>query len=498
MRTSGILMPVFSLPGGYGIGCFSKEAYQFVDFLKRAGQTYWQILPLGPTSYGDSPYQSFSTFAGNPYFIDLDVLVEKGLLNSSELSVTISNQTGIAYDRLYIERFKLLKLAFSRIKKKEKSYDVFVKNNADWIFDYALFMALKDAHDGCSFTGWEDCYRLRDKKALKAFSKKHKNDIAFYQWVQYEFDQQWKKLKKYANDKGIKIIGDIPIYVSGDSSDVWSSPELFLLDKKLRPIAVAGHPPDCFSETGQLWGNPLYRWPYHKKTGYKWWIKRFKKSLELYDVIRIDHFRGFDEYYSIPAADKTAENGEWLPGPRAEMFKKIEKKLGNMAIIAEDLGLVTDGVRKLVKDTGYPNMKIIQNAFDDLSKRDERGMTNEHLPYNYDHNCVVYTGTHDNDTLIGFLEHAEDPIKENIRLFLHLNEDASDKEIAEGMIHLAFASPADYCIIPMADHLYLDGDYRINLPGTLGGNWMWRAGKEQLTDELADEIAKLTDIYGRR
>lgn len=496
MRTAGILMPIFSLPGKYGIGCFSKEAYRFVDFLKRASQTYWQILPLGPTSYGDSPYQSFSTFAGNPYFIDPERLVEKGLLTVSDLK-SISFSDEIRYDKLYTEKFALLKKAFSNASLRGKRYQDFLKNNSDWIDDYALFMALKDSHGGISFTEWEDEFRLRDEKRLSDFCSKHKKEINFYKWLQFEFDSEWKSLKAYANQNGISIIGDIPIYVSGDSSDVWAMPELFQLDKNLRPKAVAGHPPDAFSKTGQLWGNPLYNWSYHKKTGYKWWIRRFEKCLELYDVIRIDHFRGFDEYYSIPAGNTTAEFGSWMPGPGADMFKRIEKSLGSMSIIAEDLGYVTDGVRKLVKDTGYPNMKILQNAFDDLGSRDERNMTNEHLPYNYSHNCVVYTGTHDNDTLMGFLKKAKKPVRQNIASYLDISPKASPDAIADSLIKLAYSSPANYCIIPMGDWLHLDNSSRINLPGTLGDNWSWRASSGMISRKLADSIGRIARTYGR-
>ncbi|MBO6214085.1 MAG: 4-alpha-glucanotransferase, partial [Lachnospiraceae bacterium] len=467
-RQSGILMPIFSLPGKYGIGCFSREAYRFVDFLKSSGQKLWQILPIGPTSYGDSPYQSFSTFAGNPYFIDLEELTAQGLLtedecNSADLG---RRKDDIDYGLLFENRYKLLKKAYERAKDKPGDPD-FYKKNEDWLPDYALFMALKDAHKGAAFTTWEDELRLREPDALKKAREKYADEIGFYVYLQEEFYRQWSKLKQYANEKGIRIIGDIPIYVSGDSSDVWANPELFWLDDNGIPVSVAGCPPDGFSATGQLWGNPLYAWEYHKKTGYKWWIRRMEACRNLYDIVRIDHFRGFDQYYSIPYGEKTAVNGEWLDGPGIELFDAIKKELGHIEVIAEDLGYLTDSVRKLVKDTGYPGMKVLEFAFDGRDQKDSDEATNDYLPFNYDKNCVVYTGTHDNETLKGWLDHIQPSELRQVKDYL--NDKTREKNaLVDGMVRLAMASSANMCVIPLQDYLRLDNEARINMPSTVG------------------------------
>ena len=498
MRASGVLLPIFSLPGKYGIGCFSKEAYNFIDFLKKAGQTYWQILPIGPTSYGDSPYQSFSTFAGNPYFIDLEELIEQKLLTKEECDAAHmgAKENDIDYGALYIERFRLLRLAYSRIDDKTKAEVKAFAKEETWLEDYALFMALKDAHDGKSFQEWEDELRLRDKAALEKAAKTYADDVAFYEYLQYEFFRQWKKLRAYANKEGIQIIGDIPIYIAADSADVWCNPSLFQIDKDGRPKAVAGCPPDAFSETGQMWGNPLYDWPAHKKEGYKWWISRMKACERLYDVIRIDHFRGFDEYYSIPYGREDAVIGQWEPGPGYELFEAMEKALGKLNIIAEDLGYITPTVRKLVKDTGFPNMKIMEFAFDGREPKQGGAKTNDYLPFNMDKNCVVYTGTHDNETLYGWLDNVGKGSLEEAKRFMDIKW-ITKKGFVKKMVRLAVSSPANMCIIPIQDYLCLGNEARINEPSTLGTNWRWRLKKGQLTDKVAEEMLYLANLYGR-
>ena len=494
MRASGILLPVSSLPGKYGIGCFSKEAYDFVDVLEKANQKYWQILPIGPTSYGDSPYQSFSTFAGNPYFISLEKLIEEELLTEEECnSVDFGeNNEYIDYEKLYNGRFNLLKKAYKRSNPEDEGFKKFVEENGFWIEDYAMFMAIKAEHNGESFELWEDEIRVRKPEAMERYREKFKDEILFYKFIQFKFYEQWFKLKEYANDKGIKIIGDIPIYVAYDSADVWAHPELFQMDENGKPVAVAGCPPDGFSATGQLWGNPLYRWDYHKQTNYDWWIKRIERSVKLYDVVRIDHFRGFDEYYSIPAEDEDATNGHWEKGPGIDLFNAIKYCLGDVNIIAEDLGYITDTVRQLVKDSGFPNMKVLEFAFD---SRDSSG-PKDYLPYNYDKNCVVYTGTHDNETLKGWLDSIESEEIEMIQKYMGRTVENKTKLVDE-IIRMAQASTANTCIIPMQDYLHLDNKARMNTPSTLGNNWMWRMKSTQITKKLTNAIKELTVLYGR-
>ncbi len=492
MRASGILLPVFSLPSKYGIGCFSQEAYDFVDFLAEAGQTYWQVLPMGPTSYGDSPYQSFSTFAGNQYFVDLDTLIEKGWLTRKEADKVDwgTDPARIDYEKLYKNRQKIFLKAYHRSKiEEDKDYRSFVKENAFWLEDYALFRAIKDSYHGKSFMEWDDALRLHKKSALKQFAQDPKNadQMGCCKFVQYLFYAQWKALKQYANEKGIRIVGDIPIYVAFDSADTWSEPKLFQLDSKGFPTGVAGCPPDYFAKTGQLWGNPLYDWDYHKKTGYEWWIRRMDHCFRLYDVLRIDHFRGFDEYYNVPYGDKTAEFGHWEKGPGYDLFAAMKKKLGDRQIIAEDLGFMTPSVRKLVKKTGYPNMKILEFAFD--SNED-----NDYLPQNFDRNCVVYTGTHDNDTAVGWFTQLQKKDQAFAKKYMNIK---SGKHIAWDLIRLGMASVADTTIIPMQDYLELDNSARINVPSTLGNNWNWRMKAGVYTKALAERIRDLTETYGR-
>ena len=492
MRASGVLLPVFCLPSDYGIGCFSKEAYTFVDFLAEAKQTYWQVLPMGPTSYGDSPYQSFSTFAGNPYFVDLHALIEKGWLTQKEVGKVNWGEDlqKIDYEKLYKNRMKMFMKAYHRSGiAADKDYCAFVKKNAFWLEDYALFYAIKDANKGKSFIEWDDALRLHKKAALKAFAQeeKHAELMGCVKFVQYLFYTQWKALKQYANEKGVQIIGDIPIYVAFDSADTWAEPKLFQLDTKGYPTGVAGCPPDYFAATGQLWGNPLYDWEYHKKTGYAWWIRRMEACFELYDVVRIDHFRGFDEYYNVPYRDKTAEFGHWVKGPGYDLFAAMKKKLGERKIIAEDLGLITPGVQKLVKKTGYPGMKVLELAFD--SNED-----NDHLPHNFERNCVVYTGTHDNDTTVGWFGQLNRKDQAYTKKYLNIK---NAKHIAWDLVRLAMGSVADTVIIQMQDYLELGNEARINVPSTLGNNWNWRMQNDVCTGKLADQIRELTELYGR-
>lgn len=492
MRRNGMLLPIASLPSPYGIGGFSKEAYEFIDLLEETGQKLWQILPLGPTSYGDSPYQSFSTFAGNPYFIDLDTLAEKGWLTKEacEASDYGDNESYIDYGRIYNSRFVLLKQAFlnSDILSDEK-FTEFCKANQHWLPDYALYMALKNQNDGKSWIEWEEEIRLRKPEAVECYKKELEEECNFYEFLQYEFHEQWTKVKEYAHKKGIQIVGDVPIYVAFDSADTWANPELFQLDEKNPPLGVAGCPPDAFSATGQLWGNPLYNWAYHKKTGYDWWLKRIAYCFDLYDIVRIDHFRGFDEYYSIPYGDETAVNGHWEKGPGMDLFDTVKEKLGELDIIAEDLGFLTESVFQLLKDSGYPGMKVLQFAFDPSEDSD-------YLTYKYQRNCVVYTGTHDNDTTAGWFEKLSDGDREVA--LRYMNSFYTPKEEQHwDLIALAMRSTADTCIIPVQDFLGLGSEARINMPSTLGDNWKWRMTKGAFSEELKEKIRRMTKLYGR-
>ena len=486
-------MPVASLPGKYGIGTFGKESYKFVDMLAEAGQSYWQILPLGPTSYGDSPYQSFSTFAGNPYFIDIETLIEEGLLKAKEADACDfgRNPSEIDYGKIYRERFTLLRKAFSRSKiAGDAKYEKFCARNAFWLDDYALYMAVKNSFGGVSFIEWDEPIRKREKSALIKYGTKYAKDVEFYKFLQFKFFEQWKALKSYANKKGIGIIGDIPIYVAFDSADTWASPKLFQFDEKGFPTAVAGCPPDGFSAKGQLWGNPLYDWDYHRKTGYKWWIKRIRHCYELYDIVRVDHFRAFDAYYAIPYGDPTAEFGKWRKGPGYALFDAIKKELGDRDMIAEDLGFLTDSVIRLVKRTGHPGMKVLQFAFD---SRADSG----YLPHNYVSNTVCYTGTHDNDTTVGWFKTMKKADAAKALEYLDRKGFATDKEIARAFVKLAMSTVSDLCVIPMQDWLGLDGRARINTPSTLGGNWIWRMRSGAFTKTLAREMKKITKLYAR-
>ncbi|MCR5684359.1 MAG: 4-alpha-glucanotransferase [Lachnospiraceae bacterium] len=501
MRDSGILLPISSIPSKYGIGGFSKEAYDFVDFLRESGSKYWQILPLGPTGYGDSPYQGFSTFAGNPYFIDLEALIEEGLLTEEECEVKLELDDGsiiagygtnpmyVDYGRIYETRFAILRKAYERSDFRDtEEYRRFHDENCSWLDDYALYMAVKNSEEGACWADWEEGIRKRTNEALDKAWKELIDEIDFYRFQQFKFMQQWTKLKAYANERGIKIIGDIPIYVAFDCSDVWANQKLFLMDENGRPTAVAGCPPDAFSATGQLWGNPLYDWDFHKNTGYDWWIRRLKHCFELYDVVRLDHFRGFDEFYAIPAKDETAEHGEWRKGPGMALFNRIRECLGDVPIIAEDLGFLTDSVLKLLWDTQFPGMKVVQFAFDPYNP-------NAYLPHFHKENCVVYTGTHDNDTTKSWYSTLRDDEKAFISEYLPGKVD--EKTISDCLIRVAFSSVAKLCVIPMQDYLDLGSEARLNMPSSMGTNWKWRMKKGEASKELAARIARLNFIYSR-
>ena len=492
MRKCGVLLAVSSIPSKYGIGAFSKEAYAFVDFLEKAGQKLWQILPLGPTGYGDSPYQSFSTFAGNPYYIDLEALIEEGLISKEECdSYDFGDHPEyIDYEKIYLSRFKALRTAYNNSNiAKNADFQKFIADNAYWLDDYALYMAVKNKNGSKGWNEWDEDIKLRKPEAVAMYKEKLKDEIAFYQFQQFYFAKQWFALKTYANEKGIEIVGDIPIYVAFDSADAWTNPELFQFDDTCTPTGVAGCPPDAFSATGQLWGNPLYDWEYHKSTGYDWWMKRIGYCYQLYDVVRIDHFRGFDEYYNIPYGDPTAENGKWMPGPGYELFKTMKEKIGDKPVIAEDLGFLTDSVVKLIEDTGYPGMKILQFAFD---SRDESG----YLPSKYTQNCVVYTGTHDNDTVVGWFNTIEGADKEFAKSYVGIADDA-EPDYNWKFIKSAMASVADTAVIPIQDYLGLGSEARINIPSTLGTNWKWRLKVDACTDELAQRMKELAKECNR-
>lgn len=491
-RASGVLLPVASLPSKYGIGCFSREAYDFVDWLKGAGQSYWQILPLSPTSYGDSPYQSFSSFAGNPYFIDLEALVEEGVLTQEECAACDfgDDPCRADYGKLYRARFGLLRLAYERSDiSRNQEFVRFVQENGYWLEDYALFMAVKLRFEGAAWSEWAEDIRKRWGNALDYYRRECYFDIEFYKYLQFQFHIQWKRLKEYANDNGIQIIGDIPIYVAFDSSDAWAHPEMFQFDSEYQPTAVAGCPPDAFSATGQLWGNPLYRWDYHHRTNYQWWCQRLEHCFQLYDIVRIDHFRGFDEYYSIPFGAETAINGHWEKGPGMDLFRVLQGRFGKEGIIAEDLGFLTDSVVRLLEDSGYPGMKVLEFAFDPREETD-------YLPHSYDRNCVVYTGTHDNETLVQWYKGLDEESKAFVAEYMD-NAHTPEAEKYWDFVRMAMMSAADTCVIPLQDYLGLDEEARINKPSTLGGNWEWRMEARMLSEEMSEKIYKLTKISFR-
>jgi len=505
-RSSGILLHPTSLPGPYGIGDIGPQAYRFLDWLSSTGSKLWQVLPLGPTGYGDSPYQSFSAFAGNPYLISPDELLSDGLLTQDDLNgmtdlsasrVDPSTRPRINFGLLIPRKLDLLQKAFSNYRSHPEhlrsAFDYFSAENASWLDDYTLFMALKEVNGGGAWSGWPESLRMRKKTALRKVQSELAESIMRYAFYQFIFFRQWNKLRAYANEHGIQIIGDIPIFVAYDSADVWAHPELFYLDKKGNPTVVAGVPPDGFSASGQLWGNPLYNWEVHKKDGYEWWLSRVRASLQIFDILRFDHFRGFAGYYEIPADHKTAEFGRWVTGPGKDLFRAVDKHLGDglvtygtgLPIIAEDLGLVTPDVIELLKAFDLPGMRVLQFGFS--------GPDNPFLPHNYISNCVAYTGTHDNDTALGWFETAEQHEREFAQRYLRI--DGSD--FAWDLIRAVWGSVADLVITPMQDVLNCGGEARMNFPSKLGGNWEWRMKESDMREDLAGKLRELNWLYSR-
>ncbi|MBO6301857.1 MAG: 4-alpha-glucanotransferase [Ruminiclostridium sp.] len=489
MRSCGVLMHITSLPSPYGIGSFGKQAENFVDWLVSAGQEYWQVLPIGPTGYGDSPYQSFSTFAGNPLLIDLDELVSEGLLTRQDCE---GGEYG--YDPSYVDFEKVTKMKMELLHKaygkfsENDAYKKFTEREAYWLDDYALFMSVKQENNMVSWLDWSDGLRLRDADALREESEKLRDSIGCWKFMQFEFYRQWEKLKSYANKKGIKIIGDIPIYVSPDSSDIWANTGFYEVDENKRLTRVAGVPPDYFSATGQLWGNPLYDWEAMKKDGYAWWIKRIKKAVELYDIVRIDHFRAFDTYWAIPAGELTAVNGKWEQGPGMDLWNAVKDALGDVPIIAEDLGDIFDSVKELLKQSGFPGMRVLQFGFNPDSS------DNDHLPHRYPVNSVCYTGTHDNSTALGWYKAADKGSQAMCRRYL---KPRLFEKINRTMIRELYKSSCGLAVVPMQDIIGLDDSARMNIPSTLGGNWKWRAQVKHFSDKNAAFMRDLAETYYR-
>ena len=489
MRSSGILMHISSLPGPYGIGTMGAQAFAFVDFLKSAGQRFWQILPLTPTGYGDSPYQSCSTFAGNHYLIDLDLLVEEGLLKAGEPDSVCwcQREDKADFGLLYRNRLTLLRLAYDRFRC-HSDLDRFCEERSGWLPDFALYMALKDRSGGKPWYQWETALKVRNPGALAQARTDLAGEIRFWCFVQYLFYRQWSALHAYAARQGISIIGDVPIYVPLDSVEVWRDPQYFQLDENRDPIAVAGCPPDGFSADGQLWGNPLYRWDVLKEEGYGWWLRRLAAAGELYDVVRMDHFRGFASYWSVPYGDTTARNGCWIQGPGMDFIDAVKKGLPHLRLIAEDLGFLTQEVLDLRSDSGFPGMKVLQFAFDPKEP-------SNYLPHTYTQNSVCYTGTHDNLTMQQWFDTAEEDALALAREYMGLHDGESP---VWGTIRTAFRSVSDTVIVPIQDFLELGAQARMNFPGTLSdSNWTWRAGCDIMTEALAKRILALTQLYGR-
>jgi len=493
LRHSGILLHPSSLPGDYGIGTLGKNAQQWIDDLQKAKQKWWQILPLGHTGFGDSPYQCFSSFAGNPLLIDFERLMDWGLLMQRDFDdCRIKEPLGrVDFHNVISKKYPVLQLAYKRFLKHNPSdikhdFNVFCEQNAYWLDDYALFLEIKHFHNNLPWHQWNEPFKKREESAIKAFHERFSVETGFHRFCQWVFFRQWRDIKKYANERGIEIIGDIPLYVAHDSADAWAMPHLFQLDKNLNPKVVAGVPPDYFSATGQLWGNPIYDWKQHQKEGFQWWIRRFEASLELFDRIRIDHFRGFAAYWAVPYSDETAINGKWIPAPGKALFKTLTKHFGHLNIIAEDLGVITPDVIQLRDEFALPGMKILQYAFDSDD--------NENMPHNFTQSAVVYTGTHDNETTQGWYENLNAEAKN--RLHTYLQSDGND--IHWKLIRLAFASVADFAIIPMQDILGLNNNARMNVPGTIGNyNWQWRLQKNQIHEDTWHVLRFLTELFGR-
>ncbi|MEA5467811.1 4-alpha-glucanotransferase [Spirulina sp. 06S082] len=494
-RASGILLHPTSLPGRFGIGDLGQEAYRFIDFLVESGQQVWQILPIGPTGYGNSPYLSYSALAGNPLLINLEWLESEGLLSATDLA-NLPEFKGdrVDYDRVIASKMPLLRKASQNFftlatSEKVQAFEIFCQKQAYWLNDYALFMAIKEEFQGKSWYQWDKKLAKRDRDTLATYREQLQPEIFFHQYVQSEFFRQWSTLKEYANQNGVEIFGDIPIYVAHDSADVWANPEIFRLDEETGEAELmAGVPPDYFSETGQLWGNPVYNWKVLEETKFKWWVKRIEGMLNYVDLMRIDHFRGFEAYWAVPQGEKVATNGEWLKASGREFFTILKEDLGELPIVAEDLGVITPGVEELRDRFEFPGMKILHFAFDS-------GTDNGFLPFNYPHNCVVYTGTHDNNTTVGWFE-VRSP-EEKQRVWDYLGGEATE-EIHWAMIRLTLSSVAKLAIIPLQDLLGLNEEEgRMNLPGRAEGNWDWRYNPQQLTSEIGDRLAKLTEVYGR-
>ncbi len=503
-RASGVLLHPTSLPSRFGIGDLGSEAYQFADFLASTGQRLWQVLPLGPTGYGNSPYQCLSVFAGNPLLISLERLVADKSLEFVDLEKAPSfTEDRVDYSAVGKFRMPLLKKSFETFERKaghhkRKELEAFCRQNAAWLETYSLFMALKEAHDLTAWNTWEEDIRTRQPKSLERWTKKLDHEIRYHKYQQYQLLRQWLELKKYCNELGIRLIGDMPIFVALDSVEVWSHPEMFYLDDSGQPTVVAGVPPDYFSKTGQLWGNPLYRWDVIAKNGYAWWIERFRTARRLVDIIRVDHFRGFEKYWEVPATDTTALNGRWVPGPGAALFEAVQKALGALPIIAEDLGVITPEVDALREQFGFPGMRVLQFAFGSDPKADD------YRPHNYPRNCVVFTGTHDNNTTVGWFrgedvkdstQSKEEREKEKQVALSYLGTDGH--EINWDFICLALMSAADTAIIPMQDILGLGSEARMNLPGRAEGNWCWRFAPDMLTEGIKARLKKLTALSGR-
>jgi len=492
-RSSGIICHISSLPGRYGIGTLGKQAFEFVDFLIQTKQKLWQILPLGPTGYGDSPYQCFSSYAGNPLLISLSELQADGWLSMSDLDNNLQfSEQEVEYGKLFVFKIPLLRKAYQRFKLSREAidqtkFDNFCRRNSDWLNDFALFMSLKNHFEGKAWIEWESGIRLRESDSIHYYTNELLDEINFHKFNQFIFFKQWLDIKSYANNNGIKIIGDIPIYISADSVDAWTNPDIFIMDDDRKPLEVAGVPPDYFSSTGQLWGNPIFNWEKLLETNFEWWIERIKANLKLYDIIRIDHFRGFEAYWTVPFGEETAINGRWVKAPGHELYEAIRQQLGNVEIIAEDLGVITPEVEKLRDHFGLPGMKVLQFA-DYLNPKDE------YLPHNYPNNCVVYTGTHDNDTSVSWFQSLSDEAKKNITDYF-MSENSSIHWV---LIRAAWQSVANMAIAPLQDVLGLGGESRMNVPGAASGNWSWRFRHGDLDRIVHDnQLSRLTTMFGR-